>query len=194
MARPFSKRLVVDASVARSAGGPPEVGASLRPLGPDASPGALHSRQCRKILRLILKICHRLVWTRPISDEWKKHASRFSRTWRTAMLQKDKIVVLEVPADDALREGIDEAAKYESHRAAMQKDRHLIEAALEADQAVISLNEADRKRFASACDAIPILKNVVWVNPDRVDDNCEQWLKSGANTDAPLRLRNYNPE
>lgn len=110
------------------------------------------------------------------------------------MLQKDKIVVLEVPADDALREGIDEAAKYESQRAAMQKDRHLIEAALEADQAVISLNEADRKRFASACDAIPILKNVVWVNPDRVDDNYEQWLKSGANTDAPLRLRNYNPE
>lgn len=73
----------------------------------------------------------------------------------------------------------------------MQKDRHLLEAALAADEMILSLNETDRRRFAEACSEIRSIRNIVWSNPDRDEDNCLDWLQRGASPEAHLRLKNY---
>jgi hypothetical protein len=67
MAKTTSRRLVIDADVARSAGG--EQATHPR------------SKHCRDFPRAVLEICHRLVLTPLTGDEWKRHRSRFAATW-----------------------------------------------------------------------------------------------------------------
>jgi len=72
----MSRRIVVDASVARSAG---------ETSHPD-------SVLCREFLLAILKICHRVVLTPEIEREWRRHASRFSLRWLASMRSRRKVV------------------------------------------------------------------------------------------------------
>ena len=177
MPRTFSKRLVVDASIARASG------------GEDATfPTSKHSRD---FLQEVLHICHRVVWTEEIIREWNLHQSRFARRWRLTMKQKGKDVVLSDPAHQPLRQGIDDTARTESQRQAMQKDCCLIEAALATDLSVVSLDENARKLFADASANVNELKNVVWVNPDKQEENCPTWLSEGAKPESARRLGNY---
>ena len=65
MADKVSKRLVIDASVARAAG------------GEDATfPISVY---CRDFLQAVLDISHRVVMTPDIRDEWNKHQSKSAR-------------------------------------------------------------------------------------------------------------------
>jgi hypothetical protein len=70
--RKHSKRIVVDASVARSAG------QSQHPT----------SSACRDVLDSMLSICHRVVFTQAILDEWAAHQSRYAVQWLAAMKSK----------------------------------------------------------------------------------------------------------
>src|SRR5437660_6190664 len=90
-----SRRLVVDASVARAAGGE----------------GATHplSRQCRDCLLAMLHICHRIVMTAEIGAEWKRHRSRFAMTWLTSMEARRKVWRPAAPADTTLLEKLRQA-------------------------------------------------------------------------------------
>jgi len=168
VARPFSKRLVIDASIARSAGGLADFTASLPPLPDDPDPDRYRSRRCRHILLAVLKICHRLVLTEDLREEWEKHRSRFSRRWLTRMVAKDKVETPSVTTDRELQQAINDFARGVSddfeviaaYRQAMQKDRHLLEAALASDELILSLNEKDRRRFAEACDEIQSIRTI----------------------------------
>lgn len=199
MARPFSKRLVIDASIARSAGGPADLTATLQPLPDDPDPGRHTSRRCRRILLAVFRICHRLVLTDELREEWDRHRSRFARRWLARMVAKDKVERPDVAQAPDLREDIDDFAdgvsdEFEvivAYRRAMQKDRHLLKAALAADEIILSLNEKDRRRFAEACDDIQSIRTITWSNPERDADNCLDWLKQGASPEPHLRLRNY---
>lgn len=201
MARPFSKRLVIDASIARSAGGPLSFTASLHPLPDDPDPGQYRSRQCRRILLAVLQICHRLVLTEDLREEWEEHRSRFSRRWLTRMVAKDKVKTPAVTTDHELQQAINDFARgvsddfevITSYRQAMQKDRLLLEAALASDELILSLNEKDRRRFAEACDEIQSIQTIVWSNPAGEDENSLDWIKQGASPEPHLRLKNYPP-
>jgi hypothetical protein len=63
-----SKRLLIAASVARYAG---NEGANYR-----------KSVHCRQFLFPVLDICHQVVMTPSIQEEWDKHQSKFALTWR----------------------------------------------------------------------------------------------------------------
>lgn len=191
MARPFSKQLVVDASIARAAGGPLNPSQETPSLPENPGPGQRTSSRCRKVLRAILTICHRLVWTKDVRNEWDTHASRFSKRWRLQMVRKGKVVEFDDIRRDGLAAKIDAVANDEANRFEMQKDRLLLEAALAADNTVLSLNEKDRRRFAAVCDNVQEIQNIVWSNPNRPADACLDWLNQGARPDAPLRLKNY---
>lgn len=110
-----SQSLVIDASVARAAG--PEE--SIHPT----------AARCRNFLIAVQAICHRLVFTEAIAEEWNRHQSGFARRWRRAMFARKKIDRLEVPEDDAFRGQLGELAASEKTGNAMLKDAHLIEAA-----------------------------------------------------------------
>ena len=176
MAKVNSRRLVIDASVVRAAG--PE-GATFPT-----------SKNCRDFLKAVLKICHQVVMTPDIGEEWKKHLSRFSRKWRVSMEAKKK--VYRPPAsvvDDGLRAKISRAASSQKERDAMSKDTLLIEAALATDCAIAALDDAAFRAFRKAANSIPRIGRIVWVNPNETDEPPIAWLEKGAKIERARQLR-----
>jgi hypothetical protein len=174
-----AKGLVVDANVARCCGGE----------------GATHptSKNCRDFLDAIRTICHQVVIAPDVAEEWRRHRSRFFQTWRVSMTARRKIVSLEVGEDHDLRARISACASSPKDAEAMLKDCHLIEAALASDRIVISLDETARGLFSTAARRVRALKLVVWVNPDRSEEEPIDWLEGGAERESHRRL-GFDPE
>jgi len=178
-AKIVSKRLVIDASVARSAG------------GEEATyPTSVH---CRDFLKAVLDICHKVVMTPDIKEEWNKHESDFARGWRRRMVAKRKFEFLDIPVNEELWEKIDKIAWSDRQRAEMFKDLRLIEAAMATDKTVISLDDKTaRKFFARAAVQVDELKDIVWVNPDKIEEEKPiEWLEKGAEAQSDRLLENW---
>lgn len=178
-AKQVSRRLVIDASVARSAG------------GEEATyPTSVH---CRDFLKAVLDICHKVVMTPDIREEWNKHESGFALTWRRRMVAKGKFVFLNIPVNEELWNKIDEIAGTDKQRTEMFKDLRLIEAAIATDKTVISLDDKTaRKFFSRAALHAEELKDIVWVNPANIEEEKPvEWLKNGANPESDRFLGNW---
>lgn len=160
----MSKVLVIDASVARSAG------ETEHPV----------SSACRQTLTSVLKICHKMVTCKEIDIEWKNHQSNFALKWRAAMQSKGKIVRIQISEDSALPDKLKQLNLSHKKTSAMLKDAHLIEAARQTGLRVISTDETVRALFQSAAMRIDELKSICWVNPTSEIDNCLEWLNEGA--------------
>jgi hypothetical protein len=174
MAKKASRRLVIDTSVARAAG----TEESTHPTG----------RNCREFLKAVLRVCHRLVMTGDLAEEWAKHQSSFTRKWRVQMFARKKQVSLETPPDASLDDVIGKLDVTHAERERMRKDCLLIEAALGSDKSVVSLEESVRELFAAASKTVRRLRQIVWVNPDRNQDQPVQWLQQGAEPERKRML------
>jgi hypothetical protein len=178
VAKGTSKRLVIDASVAHSAG---DEGATY--------PTSVH---CRDFLLAVLDICHTLVMTPDIKEEWNRHQSKFARKWRSKMVAKGKFEFLDIPVNEELWNKIDEIAETNRQRTEMFKDLRLLEAAIATDKIVISLDDnTARTFFSKAASQVDQLKDIVWVNPDKIEEEKPiEWLRNGANPDRDRLLGN----
>lgn len=175
-AKVVSKRLVIDASVARSSG------------GEEATyPVSVH---CRDFLKAVLDICHKVVMTPDIREEWNKHQSEFARKWRSQMVARRKFEFLDIPVNDDLWEKIDILAGSNKQRAEMFKDLRLIEAAIATDKTVVSLDDnTARKFFSRASVQVDELKDIVWVNPTKIEEEKPiEWLTEGAKPESDRLL------
>ena len=161
-----SKRLVIDADVARASG----------------SETAIHPRaeHCRDFLNAVLSLSYRIVMTEKINNEWKNHQSRFARRWRVSMDARRKIDRINPPEDEELQDKVTNAANDEDEVEAIEKDFHLLQAALATDQIVISLDETIRGLFKRASQQVGEIRNIIWVNPDRTEEEPITWLQNGA--------------
>lgn len=176
MARRRSKRLVIDASVVHAAG--PE-GATFPT-----------SKNCRDFLKAVRTICHRVVMTPEIRDEWARHMSSFARTWRVSMEARKK--VYRTPGsvvDDELREKLSSAASSDRERIVLSKDTLLIEAALATDCAIAALDDTAFRAFRKAAKSVHRIRRIVWVNPDKTDERPIAWLEKGARIERTRQLR-----
>lgn len=180
------KRLVIDTSIARSAGGE---------LAHD-----IDSIRCRAFLTAVIDNKHVLVMTDAIHDEWSKHQSNFARTWLLSMQARRLVRRVVVPADDKLRKKIDQAAAHsknldtiQKNREAMLKDALLIEAALLTDKIVASRDETVRHCFHEATSTIVVIKQIIWVNPCKDDEKVIEWLERGAEREQE-RCLGYNKD
>lgn len=174
------KAIVVDASVARAAGG------REHPT----------SKRCTDFLLAMRDDTeHTLVITRSIMVEWRKHASVFASTWQRNMIARKRHTPIRDDdiANKELHELIDTHAKTDKARAEMFKDVHLLEAALKADNIITSLNDKDRDRFIELCHVAVMIRAVMWVNPDTEGAACITWLVNGAE-DEPARQLGYDAE
>lgn len=145
-----SKLVVIDADVAKSCS-PPH---SVHPSG----------TKNRIFLQNLMKICHRIVVTEELSEEYKKHASSFFRKWRVQMYARKK--VKRVKSTSSLSARIAGLPDIEERAMkAMLKDVHLIDAALCGDGVVISMDETAKGYFASVVENNFELKRVRWLNP-----------------------------
>jgi hypothetical protein len=182
VAKVNSQRLVIDASVARSAG--------------DKNATFPQSVHCRDFLEAVLKTCHEIVMTPAIKAEWDKHQSKFALMWRRQMVAKKKWNYLEISINGSLWTEIEIIAANVGNKriAEMTKDLCLIEAALATDKIVISLDDnTARKFFSEASIKIYELKDIVWVNPDKVDEEQPiEWLRNGAKVESDRLLMNYS--
>lgn len=170
-----SKRLVIDADVARASG----------------SETAIHPRaeHCRDFLNAVLSLSYRIVMTEKINNEWKNHQSRFARRWRVSMDARRKIDRINPPEDEELQDKVTNTTSDKDELETMQKDFHLLQAALATDQTVISLDETIRGLFKRASQQVGEIRNIIWVNPDKTTE--EQpilWLQNGAPPEAHRRL------
>lgn len=162
-----SKRLVIDADVARASG----------------SETATHPRaeHCRDFLSAILSLSHRMVMTEQINNEWKNHQSRFARRWRVSMDARKKIDRINPSEDEELQVKITTTTNNENKIEALRKDFHLLQAALATDQTIISLDETVRGLFKRASQQVGEIRNIIWVNPDRTtEEHPITWLQNGA--------------
>lgn len=123
-------RLVIDTSIFRAASERP----SADPRG----------QTCSDLLHRILTICHHVAFAPEARDEWNRHRSRFAMTWRRAMTARKKLHFLEEACrDDELRdvcrqlfEDDDAPGSWDE----VEKDLHLVEAALVTDKVVLSVD------------------------------------------------------
>jgi hypothetical protein len=171
MADRTPKRLVIDASIARSCGSPTA----------DRPPGTT----CRDFLYAVLDCEHQVVMTTEIRAEWKKHQSRNTARWLRLMISNGQLFPIQDQLFDAeLWETIPDMAKSDQQREAMAKDILLLEAALATDRRIASLDEnTARKYYKLAAQTIPKLREIVWVNPDKPAENPIGWLQSDAPAD-----------
>ena len=170
-----SRRLVIDACVARAAGDTAEGG----------SP-------CREFLTSVLTICHRVVLNHELRAEWDHVGGRFARSWLVAMQSKSKVVsVARDPASDAIWQKIGNSLG-QNQRVVAKKDFCLVEAAIETDGVIVSLERKARTAFGKAAAAVPELRTIVWVDPAAEDETPIQWLQEGANRE-PARFIGQAP-
>ena len=170
------KRLVVNASVARAAGGE-EATVSV-------------SINCTEFLETFRDECsHHIVMTPELSEEWEENQSKFAATWLRSMIARKRFDYVKPSVNKALRDKIEKTATNEKEVEDMQKDFHLLEAALATDQSIISLDEAIRKCFARAAQRVGEIRNIVWVNPDHTEERLLDWLQNGAPPENHRKLR-----
>ena len=169
-----SKRLVIDADVARASG----------------SETATHPRaeHCRDFLSAILSLSYRIVMTEKISNEWKNHRSRFARRWRVSMDARKKIDRINPPEYAELRDKVTNTASDEDEIEVMQKDFHLLQAAIATDHTIVSLDETVQGLFAHASQQVGEIRNIIWVNPDRSAEEPITWLQNGAPPEGHRQL------
>ncbi|MHB8626334.1 MAG: hypothetical protein ACYDBJ_06285 [Aggregatilineales bacterium] len=180
----MGKRLVIDASIARSAG--PE-GATFPT-----------SKHCRELLKTVMTANHRVVFTPDITEEWKKHQSAFARQWKTSMYAHRRIdeIAYETLIQlivhkrlDKLRVMIARIAMSDKNRDIMLKDCHLLEGAAITDEIVLSLDDEVRALFAQACAKIGPIRAIIWANPDSHNSEILIWLNEGASVKKEWQLQ-----
>lgn len=142
-----SRLLVVDASVAQSAG------ETEHPV----------SSCCRDSLFAILTICHRVVITEPIQDEWNHHMSRFTRKWFRSMVARKKIHRCEGIPLGHLDEACEELSAAEQD--GLRKDLCLVEAACAGDGIVVTRDDVIQAIWHRCHDQLGVPKPITWINP-----------------------------
>ena len=119
----------------------------------------------------------------------KRHQSRFALEWRVSMDARRKIDRINPPENEELQDKITNIASDEDEIETMQKDFHLLQAALATDQTVISLDETVRGLFKRASQQVGEIRNIIWVNPDRTaEEDPIPWLRNGAPPEPHRRL------
>ncbi len=163
-----SKLLVVDASVMRAPGGEEAT-----------DPAPAHARDA---LKAILTICHRVCLSPELREEWKRHQSRFARRWLTQMYAARKVVAREPPScSEILADVRSFRSITQSDIAAVEKDIHLIAAALMTDRTVLSWDDRVAAVIRKVCaDTRTVtskaIRHLLWINPITDRDALHAWL------------------
>ena len=174
-----SKRLVVNASVARAAGGE-EATVSV-------------SISCTEFLETFRDECsHHVAMTPELSEEWEENQSKFAATWLRSMIARKRFDYVEPPVNQALRDEIEGTATSENEVEDIQKDFHLLEVARATDHIIISLDETIRWLFARAAERVGEIRDIVWVNPEHMEEEEPiEWLQNGGQPEDHRKLRTW---
>ena len=180
--RSKKKLLVIDADVARAAGGEKAT--------------AIVSVNCTHFLQTFQNdTTHHIVMTTKLSKEWEKHQSNYTTAWLANMIATKRFHVIKLSDNQLLYNKIFVLSNPESEINEMLKDIHLLEIALITDKTIISLDETVRKLFAKASNQVGEIKSIIWVNPVKIEsEQAIDWLKAGAPFESHRQLSEYQKE
>lgn len=116
--------------------------------------------------------------TKAIQAEWDRHQSVFARKWRSSMVARRKLTALDVGERPDIRQLIKLENIGPQQIEAMLKDCHLIEAAINTDKRIISLDDKARELFVGLSLSVAAIKDIQWVNPTLDEEQAINWLES----------------
>jgi hypothetical protein len=154
----------------------------MRAAGGEAAidPVPAHARDS---LKAILNICHRVCLSNDLSEEWKRHQSKFARLWLTQMYARRKVVACEPPSCDHLVEDIRSfRSTTQADIAAVEKDIHLVAAALTSpDLTILSWDNRVAVALRKVCvDTRTVtsktIASMLWINPIGDYEPLQAWL------------------
>lgn len=108
------------------------------------------------------------------------------------MYGRKKVIWAGTIQEDSFRARLLQLAPSEPIRAAMEKDAHLIEAAIQHDRIVLSRDEAMRQILRQVAAEIREVAQILWANPALEDDGVLDWLEGGARVEAARRLGGHS--
>jgi predicted nucleic acid-binding protein len=166
--------VVIDADVMRSAG------ETEHPV----------SSSSRRALESVRERGHRVVLCQPIRDEYKKHSSRFSATWRASMVARKQVVNWVHTADEGLRDRLSNAfpSDHTANRDAVLKDAHLLEAANAMGQRIVSRDARANHLFRSVCSVLQQYGTLLWADLGNDGEKTQQWLEEDLPEAREFRL------
>jgi hypothetical protein len=150
-------RLVIDTSI---------LSAATDRESEDPIPGS-----CAKLLTDVYRICHQVVFTSESLMEWNNRRSNFAKRWRVWMEGEKKVHRLDDSCRDEELRGACERLFSDGDGPdvweEVEKDLHLVEAALATDKIVLSLERRIYECFQWACSrrGARILGEIYWFNP-----------------------------
>ncbi|MFA4839198.1 MAG: hypothetical protein WC703_06975 [Candidatus Neomarinimicrobiota bacterium] len=146
-----SRVLVVDSSVIQSAGSSPT--------------------SCRKALEDILAICHHVVLTEKILEEWNRHFTNYSLNWYFDMTSRGKTDPKNETELGELQQKLSTIPIDEDIRNILKKDLLLIEAACSADGIIVTCDDRFKNHFNNHRESLGFNKEIIWINPVRQEMN-----------------------
>lgn len=166
--------IVIDADIARAAGGE----------------DAIHPTpiNCRNFLQAFLQTPHQFVMSPAIWEEWKNHQSKFTHKWRKTMISKKKFIRVKPDFNLDMEEKARSCLASQSEKEAVSKDFHLVEVALTCDKRISSMDERVRGLLAVCARQMFEIRDIIWVNPDKVDEQSIEWLTAGAPVEKERQL------
>jgi len=143
----YSRLLVVDASVAFSAS------ETEHPV----------SRSCREALVSIRDICHRVIMTEAIQEQWHCHAKYFASKWLAGMYARKKVHRCEGVQLKRLGEAYKRLSA--SEQESLREDLCLIEGACAGDWIVVTEDKRIVAIWQKCQGQFHLPKPIVWINP-----------------------------
>lgn len=165
------RSLVIDACVARSCGD-----------------GCNAAAACTRFLDAVLASGLRMVMTTPLQEEWAEHANGYALSWLYAMETRRRLDRIKCRQNPRLRKSMKRIARDPGVLGIVMKDVFLVEAALQTDKTVASLDDEARYHFAHISHYIGVLARVIWVNPATQSDSVITWVQQGAARDRKWML------
>lgn len=107
-------------------------------------------------------------------------------------MARKKLIVLPEDQLSGLEERFSRSTADSSLLAIMIKDRHLLEAALSADERVLSNDDRVRHQLRDHIESLPELQTIHWVNPCSQEESAVEWLEQGAPDDRARQLRRHS--
>lgn len=166
MTRSNRPGLVIDASIIEAARGTRNKG--LQSTSTD-------------FLESVYDLDYYIVLTPEISREWSKHHTRYSYTWRNRMAGRKRIKVIAKADNPELQEHFQSCVfEKSSHKKALKKDLHLLEAAFASDKRIASRDEKARAPARILATSCAMVRDILWINPAITAEQPLAWLQAGA--------------
>jgi predicted nucleic acid-binding protein len=159
----------------------------MRAAGVSEKPNAANARM---ILESIQQCGHYIVMAKPINDEYKRHQSKFAGRWKNQMISQMRAKFVHYKENPTLRALLIQALPDDNDaaEAAVIKDAHLLEVALEHGQRIVSKDKKAKNNFQHACAIKGDHRSLLWADATEKPTEVIEWIKNGCTEQNEWRL------